>query len=193
MGADVAAHPHDAATTTLWDVERPRPRPLLRPFLTRPKLSQPSPGDDPNGAEQAATAADLLCPLCGRCFCSGCSAQGWTDSHDAALGELCAQQSVPIPTRLPAEPTARRVVGRSALSLTPPRQSHRRPSTCQCSAVSAWRRCGARLPQWQRTRDPCRRGLPRPMIWCHDARAAVGEWPPASLPYGQGERASVRR
>ena len=39
---------------------------------------------------QATAAADLLCPLCRACFCSGCSAQGWTDRHDAVLSaSLC--------------------------------------------------------------------------------------------------------
>ena len=46
---------------------------------------------------QAAAAADLLCPLCHGCFCSGCSAQGWTDRGRSATRAVCpavrAQQS----------------------------------------------------------------------------------------------------
>ena len=94
----------------------------------------------------AAAAADMLCPLCRGCFCS----DGWTDRRGAVLSDLYAQQSVPVPTRPPAEPTARRVVGDYTLRTfteadVPVPHAPERVSVLCCRRLAAVTPCGETL------------------------------------------------
>ena len=64
---------------------------------------------------QAASPADLLCPLCRHGRCPDCAPMGWSGAADEELRLLCQRHGVSMPDRIAGESTVREAVRDYAL------------------------------------------------------------------------------